>query len=34
MQKEDLEDADEELGDEERKGRKDIIPSLFGNSRN
>jgi hypothetical protein len=30
-----LEDADEELGDEEeRKGRREIIPSVFSNSRN
>lgn len=33
--KENVEDADEELGDEEeRKGRREIIPSVFSNSRN
>lgn len=33
--KENVDDADEELGDEdERKGRREIIPSVFSNSRN
>lgn len=37
--KENLDDADEEMGDggssgEERKGRREIIPSVFSNSRN
>lgn len=33
--KENLDDADEELGDEEeRKGRREIIPLVFSNSRN
>jgi hypothetical protein len=34
-ERENLDDADEELGDEEdRKGRREIIPSVFSNSRN
>jgi hypothetical protein len=33
-QKESLDDADEELGDDERNGRREIIPSVFSNSRN
>lgn len=33
--RENLDDADEELGDEEeRKGRREIFPSVFSNSRN
>jgi hypothetical protein len=33
--KENVDDADEELGDEEeRKGKREIIPSVFSNSRN
>jgi hypothetical protein len=35
IQTESLEDPDEELGDyDERKGRKEVIPSVFTNSRN
>jgi hypothetical protein len=33
-QREDVEDADEEMGCDESKGRKELIPSLFANSRN
>ena len=29
-----MEDVDEELADEENKTRRDVIPSMFVNSRN